>query len=193
MGKALHWREHCPPSGGGKWDLDSALVGSNKQYVWLDFSLQPLPAILEREPLSVEACGIWMGWKEHHRVILLVSDMCSLSSGPSGNFIVANQILCKWISFPLSKGTALSFPSSNAMRWGEFNSPDFLLKRTQIAFIWKKHLEKPVWMKGDVPRQGSWKNFTSNSPKTIIILKLYFSLHVFFFQVDNVNSFKWQV
>lgn len=43
-----------PPSGGGKWDLDSALVGSNRQYVWLDFSLQPLPAIGKEASFSGE-------------------------------------------------------------------------------------------------------------------------------------------
>lgn len=192
MGKALHWREHCPPSGGGKWDLDSALVGSNRQYVLV--RLQPAAPSCNSGKEASFSGGLWNmnGLKEHH-VILLVSDTCAVfHQGPSGNFIVANQILCKWISFPLSKGQLYHFPSLMPWDGEDSSSPDFLLKRTQRHLFGRSTLRSQFGWR--VISQGrGLEKFYSKSPKKIIV-KLYFSLHFFFFfQVDNVNSFKWQV
>lgn len=124
---------------------------------WLGFGLQPLPAILVRQPLSMEAFGIRIGWKEHPFVILLVSDLSSLSSRP------IRQLYCGW-SNPLQMhflsqkqrdSFIISFPLSYEL--GRIQFSRLPPEKSTIVFIWKKHLEKPVWMKGDIPRQRSWK------------------------------------
>lgn len=163
MGKALHWREHCPPSGGGKWDLDSALVGSNRQYVLV--RLQPAAPSCNSGKEASFSGGLWNmnGLKR--------APCDSVSLWHAQSFIKAHQATLLWLiksfangfPFPSVKGQLYHFLP--LMPWDGENS---ILQTSS----WKEHngiyLEEALWEasldEGWYPKAGVLKKFYSKSP-----------------------------
>lgn len=142
-----HWREHCPPSEEGKGASDAASLKSNKQYFLLGF----WPAVPSCS-CGKKAAFSWglentYSWEAHH-VILWCPEMPIFHPGPADSFIVADRTLCKWISFPESKGTASWHTPPPTQRDGE-NSFCQISSWEEHCIYLEEMLWEASWMKGD--------------------------------------------